>query len=33
MQPGPVKCVLFDVDGTLIEAVDNQRRVWASWAG
>ncbi|MFH8562375.1 HAD family hydrolase [Streptomyces sp. NPDC017988] len=24
--------VLFDVDGTLIDAVSNQRRVWASWA-
>ncbi|MGV9273222.1 HAD family hydrolase [Streptomyces griseosporeus] len=24
--------VLFDVDGTLIDAVDNQRRVWATWA-
>ncbi|MFH8496441.1 HAD-IA family hydrolase [Streptomyces coeruleorubidus] len=32
-RPGPRKCVLFDVDGTLIDAVDNQRRVWASWAG
>ncbi|MES5820558.1 HAD-IA family hydrolase [Streptomyces sp. RG80] len=27
------KCVLFDVDGTLIDAVDNQRRVWGTWAG
>jgi sugar-phosphatase len=26
------KCVLFDVDGTLIDALDNQRRVWATWA-
>jgi sugar-phosphatase len=26
------KYVLFDVDGTLIDAVDNQRRVWGSWA-
>ncbi|MFF1476849.1 HAD family hydrolase [Streptomyces sp. NPDC058301] len=25
--------VLFDVDGTLIDAVDNQRRVWRTWAG
>ncbi|WP_432095285.1 HAD family hydrolase [Streptomyces sp. bgisy100] len=32
-QLGPRKCVLFDVDGTLIDAVDNQRRVWAAWAG
>ncbi|GAA1351041.1 HAD family hydrolase [Streptomyces beijiangensis] len=24
--------VLFDVDGTLIDALDNQRRVWAAWA-
>ncbi|MFI1104130.1 HAD family hydrolase [Streptomyces melanogenes] len=24
--------VLFDVDGTLIDAVDNQRRVWWTWA-
>jgi sugar-phosphatase len=24
--------VLFDVDGTLIDAVSNQRRVWATWA-
>ncbi|GHE35693.1 haloacid dehalogenase [Streptomyces longispororuber] len=24
--------VLFDVDGTLIDAVANQRRVWATWA-
>ncbi len=26
------KYVLFDVDGTLIDAVDNQRRVWHAWA-
>ncbi|MFD9483926.1 HAD family hydrolase [Streptomyces sp. NPDC059991] len=26
------KHVLFDVDGTLIDAVDNQRRVWRAWA-
>ncbi|MFI6472793.1 HAD family hydrolase [Streptomyces sp. NPDC050516] len=31
-QPGGGKCVLFDVDGTLIDAVENQRRVWAAWA-
>ncbi|MFE5534569.1 HAD family hydrolase [Streptomyces sp. NPDC056492] len=31
-RPGPVKFVLFDVDGTLIDAVANQRRVWAAWA-
>ncbi|WP_344074225.1 HAD-IA family hydrolase [Streptomyces crystallinus] len=24
--------VLFDVDGTLIDAVENQRRVWRAWA-
>ncbi|MBC9714956.1 HAD-IA family hydrolase [Streptomyces sp. TRM66268-LWL] len=24
--------VLFDVDGTLIDAVSNQRQVWAGWA-
>ncbi|WP_028805319.1 HAD-IA family hydrolase [Streptomyces sp. 142MFCol3.1] len=28
--PGPY--VLFDVDGTLMDAVDNQRRVWHTWA-
>ncbi|EST36683.1 HAD family hydrolase [Streptomyces roseochromogenus] len=33
VEPGPRKSVLFDVDGTLIDAVDNQRRVWAAWAG
>lgn len=27
-----MKYVLFDVDGTLIDAVDNQRRVWRTWA-
>ncbi|MFE7314189.1 HAD family hydrolase [Streptomyces sp. NPDC057555] len=32
VQPNPRKCVLFDVDGTLIDALDNQRRVWATWA-
>ncbi|MFD8544457.1 HAD family hydrolase [Streptomyces sp. NPDC059649] len=31
-QPGPTKYVLFDVDGTLIDAVSNQRRVWETWA-
>jgi len=31
-QPSRTKRVLFDVDGTLIDAVDNQRRVWATWA-
>lgn len=30
---GRKRCVLFDVDGTLIDAVDNQRRVWRTWAG
>ncbi|WP_405774322.1 HAD-IA family hydrolase [Streptomyces sp. NBC_00859] len=29
---GIKRCVLFDVDGTLIDAVDNQRRVWKAWA-
>jgi len=33
VQTGPRKFVLFDVDGTLIDAVDNQRRVWRTWAG
>lgn len=28
----PGKYVLFDVDGTLIDALDNQRRVWSTWA-
>ncbi|MEU0169544.1 HAD-IA family hydrolase [Streptomyces iakyrus] len=27
-RPGRTKYVLFDVDGTLIDAVSNQRRVW-----
>ncbi|AXE83391.1 Sugar phosphatase YfbT [Streptomyces sp. Go-475] len=27
-----MKYVLFDVDGTLIDAVRNQRRVWETWA-
>ncbi|UUN27099.1 HAD family phosphatase [Streptomyces sp. FIT100] len=30
--PGAKRRVLFDVDGTLIDAVDNQRRVWHAWA-
>ncbi|MCX4779246.1 HAD family hydrolase [Streptomyces sp. NBC_01264] len=28
----PARYVLFDVDGTLVDAVANQRRVWATWA-
>ncbi|MFI7708436.1 HAD family hydrolase [Nonomuraea sp. NPDC049480] len=28
-----MKYVLFDVDGTLIDAVRNQREVWRAWAG
>ncbi|MFJ4817178.1 HAD family hydrolase [Streptomyces sp. NPDC088801] len=31
-RPGRMKYVLLDVDGTLIDAVSNQRRVWATWA-
>ncbi|MET9365652.1 HAD-IA family hydrolase [Streptomyces sp. NPDC006632] len=31
-RPVAKKYVLFDVDGTLIDAVDNQRRVWRVWA-
>ncbi|GGS20322.1 haloacid dehalogenase [Streptomyces aureoverticillatus] len=27
-----MRYVLFDVDGTLIDAVDNQRMVWRTWA-
>ncbi|MEV5802191.1 HAD-IA family hydrolase [Streptomyces collinus] len=27
-----MKYVLFDVDGTLIDAVSNQRKVWGTWA-
>ncbi|WP_443060887.1 HAD family hydrolase [Streptomyces sp. NBC_00448] len=27
-----MRYVLFDVDGTLIDAVDNQRLVWCTWA-
>ncbi|WP_392673180.1 HAD family hydrolase [Streptomyces sp. LN785] len=31
-RPDPAKYVLFDVDGTLIDALSNQRRVWETWA-
>ncbi|MET9883710.1 HAD-IA family hydrolase [Streptomyces sp. NPDC006430] len=31
-QSGVMRYVLFDVDGTLIDAVDNQRLVWRTWA-
>ncbi|MFZ3467541.1 HAD-IA family hydrolase [Streptomyces sp. 4.24] len=31
-RPGEMRYVLFDVDGTLIDAVDNQRLVWRTWA-
>ncbi|WP_327353664.1 HAD family hydrolase [Streptomyces sp. NBC_01304] len=31
-QPGTERYVLFDVDGTLIDAVANQRQVWRTWA-
>ncbi|MEV6396809.1 HAD-IA family hydrolase [Streptomyces sp. NPDC051907] len=31
-QSGAMRYVLFDVDGTLIDAVDNQRLVWRTWA-
>ncbi|MEV0976363.1 HAD-IA family hydrolase [Streptomyces sp. NPDC049915] len=31
-RPGRKKYVLFDVDGTLIDAVSNQREVWGTWA-
>lgn len=31
-RPGSAKYVLLDVDGTLIDAVANQRRVWEAWA-
>ncbi|WP_330297118.1 HAD-IA family hydrolase [Streptomyces sp. NBC_00503] len=30
--PAATRYVLFDVDGTLVDAVANQRRVWATWA-
>ncbi|WP_373041493.1 HAD family hydrolase [Streptomyces sp. NRRL S-448] len=29
---GAMRYVLFDVDGTLIDAVDNQRLIWRTWA-
>ncbi|MGW2863211.1 HAD family hydrolase [Streptomyces sp. NPDC001205] len=32
LRPGTARYVLFDVDGTLIDAVANQRRVWEMWA-
>lgn len=32
MSTGRRRCVLFDVDGTLINALGNQRIVWAEWA-
>ncbi|MEV6730998.1 MULTISPECIES: HAD-IA family hydrolase [unclassified Streptomyces] len=31
-RPASARHVLFDVDGTLIDAVANQRRVWETWA-
>ncbi|MGY5059322.1 HAD-IA family hydrolase [Streptomyces sp. 900105755] len=31
-QSGATRYVLFDVDGTLIDALDNQRLVWRTWA-
>lgn len=31
-RPEAKKHVLFDVDGTLIDALDNQRMVWRAWA-
>jgi mannitol-1-/sugar-/sorbitol-6-phosphatase len=31
-RPGRTKYVLIDVDGTLIDAVSNQRKVWGTWA-
>ncbi|MGW1955764.1 HAD family hydrolase [Streptomyces sp. NPDC001920] len=31
-QPSRMRYVLFDVDGTLIDALSNQRKVWATWA-
>ena len=27
------RAVLFDVDGTLVDAIAGQRRIWAQWAG
>ncbi|MFF2271178.1 HAD family hydrolase [Agromyces sp. NPDC058136] len=29
---GPARAVLFDVDGTLLDALDGQRRIWRAWA-
>lgn len=29
---GAPRAVLFDVDGTLLGVVDNQRRIWSEWA-
>ncbi|MFK0012386.1 HAD family hydrolase [Streptomyces sp. NPDC091027] len=31
-RPGAKRYVLFDVDGTLMDAADNQRLVWRTWA-
>ncbi|WP_405427819.1 HAD family hydrolase [Streptomyces erythrochromogenes] len=31
-RPAAKRYVLFDVDGTLVDAVDNQRRMWGEWA-
>ncbi|MEU8994465.1 HAD-IA family hydrolase [Streptomyces caniferus] len=31
-RPTRMRYVLFDVDGTLIDALSNQRRVWGTWA-
>ncbi|MER7764559.1 HAD-IA family hydrolase [Streptomyces sp. NPDC097619] len=31
-RPGAKRFVLFDVDGTLMDAVENQRLVWHTWA-
>ncbi|MFE7185758.1 HAD family hydrolase [Streptomyces erythrochromogenes] len=31
-RPAAKRYVLFDVDGTLVDAVDNQRRMWEEWA-
>ncbi|MGW3200574.1 HAD-IA family hydrolase [Streptomyces sp. NPDC001118] len=31
-RPAATRYVLFDVDGTLIDALDNQRLVWRTWA-
>ena len=32
IERAPRRAVLFDVDGTLVDAVENQRRIWAEWA-